>query len=79
MVGYHELWQIVFEQGEPVFSRVDSMGSGRTDVLAGQTRFTTESRDPAKGEMAGHYKRGGQVEGRFKMVRMGDRDSGPDS
>ena len=72
MVGYHELWEIRFDEGEPVFVRIDSMGSGRTDVLSGQTRYAVESQGPVKSEMRGVYRRGEQTEGRFTMVRMGE-------
>jgi len=75
MVGYHELWEIVFEDDGPVFSRVDSMGSARTDVLDGQTRFVTEERDSDTGELVGRYQRGETLEGRFRLVRM----EGPDA
>lgn len=75
MVGYHELWKILFEGDLPVFSRVDSMGSARTDVLDGQTRFVTEARDPDKGELVGRYQRGETFQGRFRMVRMEGRDA----
>ena len=73
MVGYHELWQIDFEEREPVFIRVDSMGSARTDVLTGQTRYAVKVRDSAQGEMKGLYTQGEQAQGRFTMVRMGER------
>ena len=73
MVGYHERWQIDFEEREPVFIRVDSMGSGRTDVLTGQTRYAVQARDSIQGEMKGLYTRGEQTQGRFTMVRMGER------
>ena len=75
MVGYHELWQIRFEGHLPVFSRVDSMGSARTDVLDGQTRFITEARDSDEGEWVGRYQRGEAFQGRFRMVRMEGRDA----
>ena len=75
MVGYHELWTILFEGDLPVFSRVDSMGSARTDVVDGQTRFITEARDPDKGELVGRYQRGETFQGRFRMVRMEGRDA----
>ena len=75
MVGYHELWKIVFDGDLPLFSRVDSMGSARTDVLDGQTRFTTEAWDSDKGELVGRYQRGETLQGRFRMVRMENRDA----
>ena len=73
MVGYHERWQIQFQETEPVFIRVDSMGSGRTDVLTGQTRYAVQVRDSIQGEMKGLYTRGEHVKGRFTLVRMGER------
>ena len=80
MVGYHELWEIRFEEEGPVFSRVDSMGSGRTDVLAGETRYTTTVANPEEGEIEGLYQHGDTVQGRFKMVRMkGGSSSGSGS
>ena len=80
MVGYHELWEISFKGDLPVFSRLDSMGSARTDVLDGQTRFISDARDPENGELVGRYQRGEDFQGRFRMVRMKNRDaSGSDS
>ena len=70
MVGYHEFWEIGLRDGFPVFSRRDSMGSARTEVLEATTRFWTDQIDPNGHRMSGRYQKGTGLKGQFWMTRM---------
>ena len=79
MLGYHELWRIALSEKGPVFSRHDSMGSARTELLEGQTTLATDTVQRNVGEMSGEFQRGPRFRGRFRMIRMkgsGDPESG---
>jgi len=76
VIGYHESWRIDDPQGLPVFTRRDSMGSGRTETAEGLTLFTTREVLDGGAELRGDYERDGERRGRFRMLRSGPAPSG---
>ena len=70
-IGYHERWRIEDAPTGPVFIREASMGSGRTQLSRGDTRFRTRAGSPGGEELTGDYLREGEGQGVFRMLRMG--------
>jgi hypothetical protein len=71
-IAYHERWQIAAGPDGPVFTRDDSMGSGRTDELSGRTRYTTRAVAEDGAELSGDFDQDGVLLGRFRMLRMSE-------
>ncbi len=70
VLGYHERWAIVPSQSGPIFSREDSMGSGRTQAVRAATRFSTLSISPDGNQLRGEYLSDGDLRGEFRLIRM---------
>jgi hypothetical protein len=73
VIGYHESWRIDDPSRLPRFTRDDSMGSGRTEGLAGHTEYTTRQVLAGGDELRGEFQRDGTLRGSFRMLRMGER------
>lgn len=68
VIGYSETWEILDWPTQPRFIRHDSMDSGRSVALEGETSYNTSGR---KGEaLVGEFSRDGTT-GRFEMQRAG--------
>ncbi len=65
IVTYSETWIIEDPSHLPVFIRSDSMGSGRSDTLEGETRYETEVVEPGGDVLRGSYQRDGTQQGTF--------------
>ena len=70
MIAYHESWSIEAPRDKPVFARVDTMGSARTDTAEGRTAFETSEVLDGGNELRGVYERDGRLRGRFRMIRI---------
>ncbi len=69
IVTYTEVWGIEDLATQPVFTRSDVMGGGRTDSLEGLTRYaTTEVRDGGE-RLVGSFERDDSRHGSFEMMR----------
>jgi hypothetical protein len=75
-IGYHERWRIEEAPAGPIFIREAAIGSGRTGLLRGDTRFRTRAVSRGGGELSGDYLREGEGQGVFRMLRMGDPSPG---
>lgn len=71
-IGYHERWRIQEAPAGPIFIQEAEMGSGRTQLSRGDTRFRTRAVSGGGDELTGDYLREGEGEGVFRMLRMGD-------
>ncbi len=71
---YTETWTIAHdtESGLPDFGRADSMSSGISDSIDGQTLFTTERVGEGGLVLEGRFSRDGTRHGRFRMTRSGE-------
>jgi len=70
VIGYSESWRIEGLPLQPVFTRVDLLGSGVTQDLEGQTRYQTDWVSADGDELRGVFVRDGSRKGRFAMRRM---------
>ena len=70
-ISYVETWTIEELPEAPTFRRSDSMSSGMTDTLEGQTLYATTLVDPAGNFLRGSYERDGTQQGTFQMRRSG--------
>jgi murein DD-endopeptidase MepM/ murein hydrolase activator NlpD len=71
VLTYTEIWSIEGLPGQPVFSRSDVMGSGRSDSLEGLTRYTTQEVRAGGAELVGSFERDDNRRGSFRMLRSG--------
>jgi len=70
-ITYEETWSIEGLPDEPVFRRIDSMGSASTDSFDGQTVYTTTAISADGHELSGTFNRDDARVGTFRMVRSG--------
>ena len=72
VIGYSESWRIEGLPLQPIFTRVDVMGSGATENVEGQTRYRADWVSAEGDEVRGVFVRDGSRRGRFAMRRMRD-------
>jgi len=71
VISYSETWSIGDPSSLPVFSRRDSMGSGRTESMEGYTEYATARVEEQGALLVGAYQRDGVQKGSFRMMRSG--------
>jgi len=72
VIGYHEAVSIQDLEAMPVFARDDVMGSGRSEMMEGRTEYATTKISAEGSLLEGRYRRDGNQEGSFRMMRAGD-------
>jgi hypothetical protein len=70
-ITYEETWSIEGLPDEPVFTRIDSMGSASSESFDGQTVYTTTAIAADGHELSGTFNRDDARIGTFRMVRSG--------
>jgi len=72
VIGYSEAWAIEALSSLPVFSRRDSMGSGRSETLEGYTEYASTRVLSSGALLEGRYQRDAIRSGSFRMMRSGE-------
>jgi hypothetical protein len=72
VIGYSEAWAIEELSSLPVFSRRDSMGSGRSETLEGYTEYASTRVLGSGALLEGRYQRDGIRSGSFRMMRSAE-------
>lgn len=71
IITYSETWSVESPNGNPVFVRIDSMGSSEDDVAEGRTEYRTEAVENGGHQLTGTFTRDGTRHGTFRMMRTG--------
>jgi hypothetical protein len=74
IITYSEHWAIEGPPDKPVFSREDSLGSGRSETMEGRIEYRTEEERDGGNELVGSFDRDGTRVGRFRMIRSGETE-----
>jgi hypothetical protein len=72
VISYVETWSVDDVGSNPVFLRLDSMGSSEDDVAEGRTEFRTESVEYGGAVLRGRFERDGTRHGTFRLMKTGD-------
>jgi hypothetical protein len=71
VITYTETWLIDGMPTRPVFTRLDVMGSARTENVEGVTTYATVEVGAGGDVLRGTFERDGSRHGRFRMLRAG--------